>query len=259
MSESNDYSNEFVTDQNRTAGGEHNLYGNQRLWGSVGWGVISIFSGFLVDAFSKDEVVKDYSVLFYIMLIFIALDMLVSSRLQYVQTKRSTNIVKDIGVLFLSLPIVVFFIWCIIVGLCTALIWNFLFWHLEELADAKDRCDHQAQNWIKTLQGLAMAIQCFGGELPFFFLSGWILKKIGHIHSMSLVLLGFGVRFLLYSILTNPWYVLPIELLNGVTFGIFYSTMASYASIAAPPGTEATLQVYRNRAQGQSAKTDSMW
>lgn len=98
-------------------------------------------------------------------------------------------------------------------------------------------------NWIKTLQGLAMGIQCFGGELPFFFLSGWILKKIGHIHAMSLVLSGFGLRFLLYSALTNPWWVLPIELLNGVTFGIFYSTMASYASIVAPPGTEATLQV----------------
>lgn len=63
-------------------GSEHNLYGNQRLWGSVGWGVISIFSGFLVDAFSKDEVVKDYSVLFYIMLVMIAFDMLVSSKLQ---------------------------------------------------------------------------------------------------------------------------------------------------------------------------------
>lgn len=90
-----------------------------------------------------------------------------------------------------------------------------------------------------------MGIQCFGGELPFFFLSGWILKKIGHINAMSLVLVGFGVRFLLYSVLSNPWWVLPIELLNGVTFGLFYSTMTSYASIVAPVGTEATLQVHK--------------
>lgn len=104
---------------------------------------------------------------------------------------------------------------------------------------------------MKTLQGLVMGIQCFGGELPFFFLSGWILKKIGHIHATSLVLLGFGLRFLLYSLLINPWYVLPIEFLNGITFGIFYSTMASYASIVAPAGTEATLQViiYKKKTQ----------
>lgn len=89
-----------------------------------------------------------------------------------------------------------------------------------------------------------MGVQCFMGELPFFFLSGRIIKRIGHINAMSLVLLGFGIRFLLYSILSNPWWVLPIEMLNGITFGIFYATMASYASIVAPPGTEATLQVY---------------
>jgi len=43
--------------------------------------------------------------------------------------------------------------------------------------------------------------------------------------------------------LQNPWYILPIELMNGVTFGLFYATMASYASIVAPPGTDATMQV----------------
>lgn len=88
-----------------------------------------------------------------------------------------------------------------------------------------------------------MGIQSFGGELPFFFLSGWILRKIGHVNAMSLVLFAFGVRFILYSVLVDPWWVLPIEMLNGVTFGIFYSTMASYASIVAPRGTEATMQV----------------
>jgi hypothetical protein len=88
-----------------------------------------------------------------------------------------------------------------------------------------------------------MFIQCFFGEVPFFFLSGKLLKKIGHISAMNLVLFGFSVRFFLYSLLQNPWYALPIELLNGITFGVFYSTMTSYASIIAPLGTEATLQV----------------
>ncbi|GAB0093197.1 major facilitator superfamily domain-containing protein 6-A [Sergentomyia squamirostris] len=215
------------------------LYGNQRLWGAVGWGTFSIIAGVLVDKFSEGQAMKDYTVVYYMMLIFLILDMIVSSKLQHTQTKLSTNIIKDVGAIFTSFRIVIFFLWCIGVGLCTALVWNFLFWHLEDLASAQDG-NHL--EWIKTLQGLAMGIQCFGGELPFFFLSGWILKKIGHIHAMSLVLLGFGLRFLLYSTLTNPWWVLPIELLNGITFGIFYSTMASYASIVAPPGTETTLQ-----------------
>lgn len=88
-----------------------------------------------------------------------------------------------------------------------------------------------------------LIFQCLLGEVPFFFLSGWIIKKIGHVNTMSLVLFGLGVRLILYSVISNPWWFLPIELSNGLTFGLFFACMASYASIVAPPGTEATMQV----------------
>lgn len=74
------------------------------------------------------------------------------------------------------------------------------------------------------------------------FLSGRILRKIGHVHAMSLVLFAFGVRFVIYSVLKNPWWCLPVELFQGFTFGLFYATMTSYASIVSAPGTEATVQ-----------------
>lgn len=59
---------------------------------------------------------------------------------------------------------------------------------------------------------------------------------------MSLVLFVFSVRYMLYSVLQNPWWCLPLELLQGFTFGLCYSAMTSYASIVAPPGTETTMQ-----------------
>lgn len=96
---------------------------------------------------------------------------------------------------------------------------------------------------MKTLQGIVTSIQSFGGELPFFFISGWFISRFGHANCMTLVLFTFGVRLILYSILSNPWWVLPIELMQGITFGIFYATMTTYASIVAPSGTAATLQV----------------
>lgn len=96
---------------------------------------------------------------------------------------------------------------------------------------------------MKTLQGLVTIIQSFGGELPFFFISGWFINKIGHNNAMTLVLFTFGIRLMLYSILSNPWWVLPIEFMQGITFGIFYTTMTTYANIVSPSGTAATLQV----------------
>lgn len=60
---------------------------------------------------------------------------------------------------------------------------------------------------------------------------------------MTLVLLTLGIRLTLYSVLTNPWWVLPIEFTQGMTFGIFYAAMTMYANVVAPSGTAATLQV----------------
>lgn len=212
-----------------------NKYGIQRSFGSLGWGVFSIIAGLVMDAMSSGEAEKNYTGVFYMSLAILVLDLLVASRLNYDQKKMSASILRDVTRLLANIRIFIFMLWCIFVGLCTGLIWNFLFWLLEELAgDNKE--------WMKTLEGLVMAIQCLGGELPFFFLSGWICKKLGHVHSMTLILLVIGIRYILYSILTNPWWVLPIELLNGITFGLFYACMASYASIVAPPGTSTTVQ-----------------
>jgi len=172
------------------------------------------------------------------MFIMLALDVIVSSRLQYKQKSVSVNIFKKVGVLFTNVQTCHFFLWIVMVGMCTGVLWQFLFWYLEDLANMSD----DQIRWIKTLQGLVSVLQTFLGEIPFFFFSGRILKKIGHINTMSLVLMGFGIRFILYSLLSNPWWVLPIELLQGITFGMSYATMASYASIIAPSGTEATIQ-----------------
>ena len=68
------------------------------------------------------------------------------------------------------------------------------------------------------------------------------MKRIGHIHVMSLVLAAFGIRFILISLIMNPWYILPIEVLSGLTYGMLTSTMNSYAALVAPPATESTMQ-----------------
>ena len=71
---------------------------------------------------------------------------------------------------------------------------------------------------------------------------GWFLKKLGHVKTMTLILAMMGIRLLSYSFLVNPWYSLPIELLNGLTLGLYWSTSASYAYLVAPPGAASTLQ-----------------
>ncbi|CAH2034832.1 unnamed protein product, partial [Iphiclides podalirius] len=211
------------------------LFGKQRLWGSVGWGIFSLLTGTLIDWFSEGAY-KDYTVAFILMFVFMCGDVIVSAFIKTESTRISVNILVDVGTLLSSVPTFVFMLWTIAVGLCTGLLWQFLFWLIEDIYG----CDNS--DYVKTLQGLASAIQTFCGEIPFMFASGHILNKLGHINTMSLVLFAFGVRFILYSYLTNAWWLLPIEMLQGVTIGMFYPTMASYANAVSPPGTETTVQ-----------------
>lgn len=97
------------------------------------------------------------------------------------------------------------------------------------------------QPWIKTLQGLVNGIQCVGGELPFYFFSGQIIKRMGYENCMSLGLFAFFVRFYLYSVITNPVWILPVEFINGITFGLFHTILVSYSRIIAPENAVMTL------------------
>ena len=63
-------------------GDQPSHFGYQRLWGTVGWGTFAIISGILVDEFSKGQARKDYTVVFYLMLAMLILDVVVSSKLK---------------------------------------------------------------------------------------------------------------------------------------------------------------------------------
>lgn len=56
------------------SGDDRNKFGNQRVWGAIGWGTMSIVSGFVVDWFSKEKKYKNYTPGFIIALVFQILD-----------------------------------------------------------------------------------------------------------------------------------------------------------------------------------------
>ncbi|XP_055373691.1 major facilitator superfamily domain-containing protein 6-like [Condylostylus longicornis] len=222
-------------------GEDSHLYGRQRMWDAVGWGVAAVLIGTIIDGISGNSVFKDYTIVYFFCLVIILMNMLCSLKLEYTQPVKSKSILKDVGKLFKSAKIFTFFCWCCLAGFFSAVIWNFVFWHLEELSDQIGQNDC-GSNYIKTLEGIDLLFQCLIGEIPFFFFAGYIIKKIGSINCMHITFAAFTIRFFYYSALLNPWWVLPIEALNGLTYGLLYATMTTYVNIIAPPGTEATLQ-----------------
>lgn len=62
------------------------LYGNQRLWGAVGFGIFNLLAGFSVDLISGNQPIKNYSVIYYLMAAALLPNTLVSSCLEVRRT-----------------------------------------------------------------------------------------------------------------------------------------------------------------------------
>ncbi|XP_022179018.1 major facilitator superfamily domain-containing protein 6-like [Myzus persicae] len=214
-------------------------FGKQKCWGSIGWGGFSIFIGWLVDVFSFNKKDKDYSPVFYSTILITAFNFGVVKQIKVVETNKSEGRWKNMCGLFTKYYMISFCVWSIFNTLFHTIVTHFLFWYMEDLVAANN--DPSQRAWLKTLQGLAQGIQCFGGEIPFFFWSGWIIRKMGYGNCMALVLAAMAVRMYLYTVIWNPVWIIAIELLNGVSYALGYSVKMSYAKMLAPPDTLNTI------------------
>ncbi|GIY19145.1 major facilitator superfamily domain-containing protein 6 [Caerostris extrusa] len=198
-------------------------FGRQRLWGSIGWGVTApcwlaqrLHSELhhLVDPDGNHDA---------------------SIPVQHLQngpgqTPLFQNILKDVGTVLKSKEFLMYEAVIFLNGLGAGMIWFYLIWFLSSIGGSDFLC------------GFCLTVQCFGGALPLMLFSGWIIRKVGHFHILCLSLLAYTIRFLWYSYLYNPWWVLPVEVLHGVTYGLLCTVLASYGKLSSKPGTEATTQ-----------------
>lgn len=64
------------------AGNDKHKFGEQRVWGAIGYGTMSAISGFCVDLYSKGQKDKDYTPGFMISLILFLIDIYVATKLE---------------------------------------------------------------------------------------------------------------------------------------------------------------------------------
>ncbi|GBM03848.1 Major facilitator superfamily domain-containing protein 6 [Araneus ventricosus] len=199
-------------------------YGKQRLWGAVGWGLLAPIGGVLTD-YTGDYIAV--WIVFAILSIFMIWNIL---KLNLVKPHFSKDILKNVGTIMKEKEFLCFELGVFVNGIGLGFIWFYLMWFVTSIGGTRLVC------------GLTQTVQCFVGELPFMFFSGWMLKKMGYFNILTISLLAYCVRFFWYSLLDNPWLILPIEWTHGITYGVFYTSIATYAKMRAKPGTETTTQ-----------------
>ena len=163
------------------------LYGMQRLWGAVGFGVVGLLVGILIDVYSRAINVsnqrKDYLLAFICLFLFEIITGIVIFSLDVPKHKVSfffstfCSVVKDKQIVLLLF--VVF-----ISGFNLATRYAFTFWYIMQLPGANP-----------TLLGLSVLVGCLC-EVPTFFVSGWAISKLGCQLILALGLLASAVSLL---------------------------------------------------------------
>ncbi|XP_076046445.1 major facilitator superfamily domain-containing protein 6-B-like [Oratosquilla oratoria] len=192
-------------------------YGLQRVYGSVGAMVFAPLTGFLIDEFGKGGSHTDYyiSFLFYCALkIFCAL-LLLTVNLDF--KAPSPSICRNIGSLLRNIEVPPLIFSVVISGMCYGYIENFLPWHLRDM---------KASNWLIGLTTTVASVSA----IPFLMLSGPICAKFGHVQAIVFGLVCYAIRGIGYSLLKDPWWCLPIEILEGATTGLLLASAIIYAA-----------------------------
>ena len=211
--------------------GQPRDYGKQRIWGGFGWGIFSILAGLANDKTEETLDVNKYLASFSMYLGLIILTMLCVCKLHtsHLATTERPAIFKNLARVLSNFKIASFLVALLIMGIEMSSIYMYLFLYLEDLG---------ASN---LLLGISLAVTT-SAEIPLMFVSGFVIKKIGHEGVFYLTFMAFALRFFCYSLLPSAWYVLPVELLHGITFGLCWPAVTSYVGIIAPHGMAATVQ-----------------
>lgn len=215
--------------------GETQNYGRVRLWGSLGWGIGGFSVGTAVSTNYKTDscgmTVIDYLPCFIAYAVAMALSFLCATQFQFPHTLgnfsvKGHGLVDGLKVFKRPQYCFVMFL-AFFCGSATGFIETFLFWYLHELGGG--------QFLFSVINGL----NCFA-EVCVFFVTDRLLSSLGHINVMYLALFCYSIRFLYFYFVTNPWAVLPAELLQGITTAAFWASCVSYVGLH--PGASHTLQ-----------------
>lgn len=203
-------------------GEEKHRYGQIRLWGSVGWGLIALLAGNIIEQFGLDWPFYGYA-------IGMGGALLVAIALHFPLQKTAASFKKGISTLLSSKNWMLFLLMVLLGGIGMATVNSYLFVYMGNLG------------LNNTLMGLALTISTLS-EIPVMFFASRFLKRFNPRDLLLASLIIIGARLLLYAVSTQAWQILLIQLIHGFTFPLIWMAGVSYADKVAPPGLSATAQ-----------------
>ncbi|XP_041478085.1 major facilitator superfamily domain-containing protein 6-like [Lytechinus variegatus] len=212
--------------------GQNFQYGRQRMFASIAYGALAPLSGIAVSAYTAAHP-NAFNVYLPAFVLFVTLFALCTATVSFipirVKQRTTKSLAMDAKDVLLKPKVIVFFTVMLSMGIMFAFFETYLFLFLAEI-------DGEA-----TVMGLCLTVSC-SSEVVLMMYASKIREKIGHRTVLGIALIGFSLRSVGYSLLQNPWTVLPIELLHGITHGSMWPNAVFFIHQSSPPELAATMQ-----------------
>jgi MFS transporter, PPP family, 3-phenylpropionic acid transporter len=187
-------------------------YGTLRFYGAAGFAFTSIVTGQLIDAVNMTAIFVVSAVTMAIAFVFSFLLPDGNTQQKSVQTAYNNmgTVIKN--------PLLLFLLFCVfIVSTGATTIWNFYSSYMKE-----NGATDSLVGYGLSFQGLC--------ELPLFYFSARIILRLGLKTTLVITVLATVIRMLLYSVTKNPYAALPIELLHGFSWSLFWVVCVEYVN-----------------------------
>lgn len=193
-------------------------YGSIRIAGAAGWAFTGIITGQVIDQININMifVISSISmVLFFGFALMLNNDdkRVIAGNSLPVESASFQNINRIIQ--NPALLLLLFCVFLISVGATT--IWNFYSLYLKENGASA------------SLVGFGLSFQGLC-ELPLFFFSAAIITRFGLKQTLIITVMATVLRLILYSIIKNPVAAIPIELLHGISWSLFWVVCVEYVN-----------------------------
>ena len=180
-------------------------YGALRVAGALGWSFTGLVIGQVIDQFDIKFIFLVSSISMALFFVFAFL----------MKNENEENIVvetltlKGASRLFNNKQLLLLLAIVLLVSVAGTSIWNFYSLYMKA-----NGASATLVSYGLSLQGLV--------EIPFFYFSARIIARLGMRTTLLITVVATAVRLILYSVVSTPEFALPVELLHGVSWSLFW-------------------------------------
>ena len=186
-------------------------YGTLRFFGAAGWAFTAIITGQVIDAV---DITAIFIVSFITMFLAFGFTFLLKDK---VHEKTASAAYENVWTV-IKTPSLLFLLFCVfVVSAGATTIWNFYSTYMKE-----NGATDSIVGYGLSFQGLC--------ELPLFYFSARIILRLGLKTTLVVTVLATVIRMLLYSAVKNPYAAIPVELLHGFSWSLFWVVCVEYVN-----------------------------